>query len=163
MGALLIKSHRRPLQNAFLESHGQHSKQTSGPGFVSLPLRSKAGKEVPAWPSRQPSCLKCSKFPLFKAIQLIPDKHGLFLIPSLSLDPAPGSSSPSSPAATEAFSMLWLPWARYQKGRGHGCLGKQDNSHFVGLWPCTCALPSSGVWGELLLPWPQHPLCPGGR
>ena len=100
MRVLLIKSCRRPSKNAFLESYGQHSKQTSVPGFESLPLRSKAGREVPAQPGRQPGCPKSCKFPSFKAIWLIQEKvcacHGLeqgrpLLIPSLSL--AAGCSS----------------------------------------------------------------------
>jgi len=93
MQVLLIKTCRWPSQNAFLESYGQHSKQTSVPGFESLPLRSKPGRELPAQPGRQPSCPKTSKFPSFRAIRLIQEKlcacHGLeqcrpLLIPSLS-------------------------------------------------------------------------------
>lgn len=123
------------------KSHRQHSKQTSGPGFVTLPPRSKAGSKVPACPSRQPGSLRSSKFPSFKQI---PEKHGLFPVPSWRLEPAPGSSASSYPPAPGRCSRSILRAlavaGKIPARQGTWMHGKKDNSWFIGLWPCSSLL-----------------------
>lgn len=184
MRVLLIKSCRRSSENAFLESYGQHSKQTSLPEFESLPPRSKAGGDVPAQPGRQPCCPKSSKFPSLTAMRLIQEKlcacHGLeqgrsLLIPSLSL--AVGCSRARTgklghliPSCCRSILRALAATGKALGSQEIWMLGKPKKiPNFVELWPVpleTKALYSPGqrvIRGELLLPWPQHPPLPRGE
>lgn len=160
MWMLLTKSCRRPLKNAFLESYGQHSKQTSEPGLESLSPRSKAGREVPAQPGRQPGCPKSSKFPLFKAIQLILEKfcacHGL-----------EQGRPPLTPSLSRSILCALAAAGKALGSQETWVLGKPRKfPHFVGPWPVppdTKVLFPPGqkvIWGEMLLPRTRHPPLP---
>lgn len=175
---LLIKSCRRPSKNTFLESYGQHSKQTSVPGFESLPLRSKAGREVPAQPGGQHGCPKSSQFPLFEGnradsreILCLPWAGARPLSPS---EPSGGTQQcPHRGARPPCPELLQKhPLCAGCRGEGTGKPGNMDSretkkiAQFRGALAIKVLfLPGQRViWGEMLHPWPQHPpLDQGGR